>query len=356
VRDHANIDKTYRALGVEGLEELNRLVLKKAEELEFTDREILSSDTTIQEVRIPYPNEPGILRQVGLKVKRLCMRVLKHGGEKFKEVVQRVVQEVETLLHKVKEHRLFAKTTEEKQGLLKEMLEVSGRMMTQVVGMQIEVCKETTNKVVKKVGEKLRELQGFMNVLQEQIESWMDTGRVEIEKLLHPEMIEARSHTKDKPGKKVEFGFKWEISRLKGGYVFGQMFLGRPGESQMPEKALIGYQEFLQTEEVPEMFIYDRGGWSKENVQMLQKKGVKKIGIQPKGQAGWLVEGADRDTVKSIRGETEGTIGTLKTGGHRFNKPRAYSTRTTQMAGCRAFASQNLNLLMNDLKDGQKAS
>lgn len=350
VRDHANIDKTYRALGVEGLEELNRMVIQKAEELEFTNQKILSSDSSIQEVRIPYPNEPGILAQVGMKLKRLCTRLVKKGGEKFTEVVQAVVNKAESLLHKVKEYRLFAKGEDEKRALLGQMLELSQTMMEKTEIVQLELVKEKTNPVLEKIGENLQRLQNFMQILPDQIKSWMETGTVATEKLLHPGIVEARSHTKDKPGKKVEFGFKWLINRLTGGYVFGQMFFGRPSESKMPEKAVASYQEFLKTRQVPEMLVYDRGAWSKKNVEILQKKGIKKIGIQPKGQAAWLVEGADRDTVKSLRGQTEGSIGIVKTGGYRFNKPRTYSTSTTKMAGYRAFASLNLNLLMNDLK------
>lgn len=356
VRDHANIDRTYRALGVEGLEELNRLVVKKAMEWEYTEGKTLSSDTTIQEARIPYPNEPGILSQVGMKLQRLCARIVKKGGEKFKEVAEGVVQRARTLLHKVKEYRLFAKSEAEKDALLNQMLETSEEMMQKVVVVQVEVGKEKQNHVLKKAGEKLRKLQSFMSVLREQITSWMETGQVAVEKRLHPEIVEARAHTKNKPGKKVEFGFKWLINRLKGGYLFGQMFFGRPGESKMPENSIRSYQDLLETKQVPEIYIYDRGAWSQETIEGLQEMGVKKIGIQPKGQAAWLVEEADRDTVKSMRGQTEGSIGILKTGGYRFKKPRAYSTRTTQMAGHRAIASLNLNLLMNDLQNGQKAS
>ncbi len=356
VRDHANIDRTYRALGVDGLEELNRLVIGKAQELEFTDGKTLSSDTTTQEVRIPHPNEPGILRQLAQKVGRLCKKVVKKGGEKFKEVAERVAERAKDVLRTVKEYRLFAKGKEEKEELLEEMLEESDEMMRQIVGVQATLAGPQQSGVLQRLGRKLSQLQSFASTLFGQIRIWMETGKVAKGKLLHPELVEARSQPKKKPGKKVEFGFKWLVGRLRGGYLFGEMFFGSPGESQMPLLAIESYQKVLDTQEVPELFVYDRGGWSEDNVSKLRQLEVPKIGIQPKGQAAWCVEESDQDMVATQRALAEASIGTIKTGGYGFNKPRTYSTSTTEMAGHRAIASRNLNQLMKDIQNQAKTN
>lgn len=60
IRDHANIDRVYRALSQEGLEEINTRILHAAKHHGFAEPNILSSDTTMQELPIGYPNEPGI--------------------------------------------------------------------------------------------------------------------------------------------------------------------------------------------------------------------------------------------------------------------------------------------------------
>ena len=62
MRDHSNIARAYTALGKDGVEEVNALILHVAKDLGFADISILSSDTTAQELPIGYPNEPGILR------------------------------------------------------------------------------------------------------------------------------------------------------------------------------------------------------------------------------------------------------------------------------------------------------
>ena len=50
MRDHANMARAYAALGKEGVEELNALILHVATALGFADPSRLSSDTTAQEL------------------------------------------------------------------------------------------------------------------------------------------------------------------------------------------------------------------------------------------------------------------------------------------------------------------
>ncbi len=52
IRDHSNIARAYAALGKEGVDEINALILHVAKDLGFADVSILSSDTTAQELPI----------------------------------------------------------------------------------------------------------------------------------------------------------------------------------------------------------------------------------------------------------------------------------------------------------------
>ena len=356
VRDHANIDRSYRALGADGIEELNQIIIQRALESGFSDLETLNSDTTIQELHIGYPNEPGILRQVAQKVVRLGKRLLKAGFKQSKGAVLRVTEQATRVLEKVKEHRLFAKTKEDKARLLREMMTETEVMMTEATTLQLSCAVQTKSKVASRVGEKIRELQGFVTGLLPQIKGWLETKKVATQKLLHPGFAEARSHTKNKPGKKVEFGFKWLVNQLAGGYVYGQMFVGRPSESDMPLKALEEYREHFGEDKTPKMAVYDRGGWSKKNVRKLEEEGVQEVGLMPKGRADWCVGESEQVQVRSLRGQMEASIGTLKTECYGFNKPKQRSVNTVEQAGQRSFASKNLNKLMSDLIQSARAS
>jgi hypothetical protein len=52
IRDHSNIARAYTALGKDGVEEVNALILHVAHDCGFADASILSSDTTAQELPI----------------------------------------------------------------------------------------------------------------------------------------------------------------------------------------------------------------------------------------------------------------------------------------------------------------
>ena len=80
IRDHSNIARAYAALGKDGIEEINALVLHVAQRYGFVDIGILSSDTTAQELPMGYPNEPGILRGVAQRCGRALKKLKDRGG------------------------------------------------------------------------------------------------------------------------------------------------------------------------------------------------------------------------------------------------------------------------------------
>ena len=75
IRDHSNIARAYVALGIDGVEEINALLLHVARDCGFADVGVLSSDTTAQELPIGYPNEPGILRGMAQRCGRALARL-----------------------------------------------------------------------------------------------------------------------------------------------------------------------------------------------------------------------------------------------------------------------------------------
>src|SRR5262249_34022788 len=79
IRDHSNIARAYVALGKDGVDEVNAVILHVAKGLGFADIRILSSDTTAQELPIGYPNEPGILRGVAQRCGRALAKLKTRG-------------------------------------------------------------------------------------------------------------------------------------------------------------------------------------------------------------------------------------------------------------------------------------
>jgi hypothetical protein len=95
--------------------------------------------------------------------------------------------------------------------------------------------------------------------------------------------------------------------------------------------------------------VYARGGDAMATLRALAHAGVQERGMQPTDQGTWGVAEAVRVTVRSKRGQTAGSMETLKTDQDGFNKPTERLWQTLEMAGPRSLLSDNLNKCMRDL-------
>jgi hypothetical protein len=344
IRDHSNIARAYTALGKDGVDEVNALILHVAKDSGFADVGLLSSDTTAQELPIGYPNEPGILRGLAQRCGRALVKLQKSGVYG----VDSALAQVETILRSVKEHHLFAKGKTEKRQVLTRLLTEVGQLMVQT-RLLIKRLGERHERVTHNAITTLTTLHEVARRLVPQIVQWITTGVVAQGKIIHAGLTQARAIVRNKAGKKVEFGVPYLLSRLGGGYIFGTWIRGIVDESKMPLQALAGYRAIFGPHATPELLVYDRGGDATATLKALAHEGVTQIGIQPKGQRAWHVAEDVRQTVRSERGKTEGIIGTLKTAKYGFNKPKERLWQTLEMAGSRSLLSFNLNKLMRDL-------
>jgi hypothetical protein len=344
IRDHSNIARAYAALGKAGIDEVNHLVIKEAHRFGFIDEGVLSADTTAQELPIGYPNEPGILRGLAQR----CGRALTQLAQRGLWGLDRAQEQVQTILRSVKEHHLFTSGKAAKREVLTRILREVGELIVQTrpLGERLEMSAE---RVIQSARARLMAMHEVIKPLMGQIVQWIATGRVAANKIVHVGIPQARAIVRNKAGKKTEFGLAYLISRLGGGYLFGTLIAANADERQMPLKALWGYRAIFGQEATPELVVYDRGGDSTATRQRLALEGVKEVGIQPKGKRPWSVAEGVRDQIRSERGRTEGSIGTLKSNRYKFNKPKDRLWHTLEMAGPRSILSCNLNKFMRDL-------
>lgn len=200
---------------------------------------------------------------------------------------------------------------------------------------------------------KLNDMQTVCEALLPQIKSWMQTGKVAPNKVLHAGLTTARAIIRNKPGKKCEFGYRHLIVSLKRGYLMSQQVSASMSEFKMPALALHMYRLLFGNEAVPDTLVYDRGAWSMDNVTMLKEDGVQNIGIQPKGKSRSRVSGSIRTLVLQQRSRIEGKIGTLKND-YKMDRPRERLTRTAMATTPRSVASFNLNKMMRDVVNEEK--
>jgi hypothetical protein len=344
IRDHSNIARAYAALGQDGIEEVNALMLHVAKDYGFADASILSSDTTAQELPIGYPNEPGILRGWAQR----CGRALTKLKTRAVMGVDPALAQVQTILRTVKEHHLFVKSRAAKRQVLTRLLTEVGQLVVQT-RLLVTGLGERRDRVTHNAITTLKTMHEVAKRLIPQIVQWITTGVGAKGKIVHAGVTQARAIVRHKAGQDVEFGLPYLLSRLGGGYVFGTLIRGGVDESKMPLQALATYRAIFGAQATPALVVYDRGGYATATVRALAKEGVQAIGIQPKGHGAWHVVEAIRETVRSERGKTEGIIGTLKTAKYGFNKPKERLWQTLEMAGPRSILTFNLNKLMRDL-------
>ena len=344
IRDHSNIARAYAALGKDGVEEINALILHVARDYGFADVSLLSSDTTAQELPIGYPNEPGILRGLAQR----CGRALAKLKTRAVMGAETALGQVQTILRTVKEHHLFAQGKQAKRQVLTRLLTEVGALVVQTRRL-VQGLGERCDRVTQHALTTLTTMHAVAKRLIPQIVQWITTGVVAKGKILHAGVPQARALVRHKAGKDVEFGLPYLLSRLGGGYVFGTLIRGVVDESKMPLQALAGYRAIFGPHATPALLVYDRGGYAWATVRALANEGVKAIGIQPKGHGAWHVAEGVRAIVRSERGKTEGIIGTLKTDKYGFNKPKERLWQTLEMAGPRSLLAFNLNKLMRDL-------
>jgi hypothetical protein len=284
------------------------------------------------------------LRGLAQRCGRALMRLKKRGIQGL----DAALEQSETILRSVKEHHLFTKSKADKRQVLTRIIREVGELMVQTRAL-VERLSTTSDRVIQSARSRLVVMHEVIKPLMGQIVHWLTTGKVAANKIVHVGIPQARAIVRNKAGKKTEFGLAYLISRLGGGYVFGERIEANADERQMPLKALAGYREIFGPKATPELVVYDRGGDSTPTCQKLALAGVKDVGIQPKGKRPWLVAEAVRDQIRSERGQTEGVIGTLKSNRYKFNKPKERLWHTLEMAGPRSILSFNLNKFMRDL-------
>ena len=309
-------------------------------------------DTTAQEAAIPHPNEIGLMAAFMTTVAAASTQA----GSELKSFVAEAEPQFEAAKKIAREYRLFAKTKAVKDKVMAKMARVVEQANARLAGVAAaaRVQRARLSKYAKVATDKVLRLHETMAKLLPQIRYWLKTGYVASGKIISLHIPELYSIVRGKVGKKVEFGLSWGIRRLRGGYLLATVATSK-NELHDSKYALSAVDEHVALfGKPPKAYAYDRGGWSQENVAALRKKGVKQVGLAPRGRAGWKVGRAMKKKLISERAQVEGGIGTLKHPKYGFNRPAARSARMMGFCGQAAALGFNLNKLVRELAQREK--
>lgn len=331
-------------LGEEGLSEINVHVLGKAREHKFLDVKGLCSDTTAQEAKIPHPNEVGLMNTLAKSTER-AMGVL---GRKAGSLKGKILSGIVTIKKLVRKYRLFAKTKEVRKEVTQKLLGLSGDL-TKRIGNALRGMEGKASRTLrghqKTAHERLKRLREIFQKLSPQIAYYLRSGRVARDKIISLFQTEVRAIVRGKAGKKVEFGIKWGVNQIRGGYISLFRMEGKKGEADWMVAGVEHHRRLFGV--VPREFGYDRGGWSGEHMDTIEGMGVKRVAVSPKGKAPWRVSDRCKGRMVNERAQVEGKIGTTKHYG--LNKPEAKTAQGMCRSARRAELRFNMTKFLKDM-------
>ena len=347
--DHNTLHDFMELMGEEGTRFINEYVVEWAVEEKLADPKVLVADTTAQEGVLPYPNEMGLMGSFVTTV----VAASKKAGPALKDFVGKAAKQIAAAKEQLRDYRLFAK---EKTKAGKDRMTAQLATLVEAIQTQLgtalkaaDASKERLGKYARLATAKVQQLHCTMSKLVPQIRYWLRTGFVAAEKVISLHIPQLYSIVRGKVGKKVEFGVSWGIRRLKGGYLLATVASAKK-EMHDTRFAISAVDEHIALfGKPPTAYAYDRAGWSERNITELQKRGVKEVGLAPRGRAAWKVSAATKKKLVSERAQVEGGIGTIKHAKYGFNRPAARSVRMMGFCGQAATLGFNLNKLVREL-------
>jgi len=345
--DFTTIQDFTQLMGEEGIDLINQYVVKMAVEKNLADSRTIVADTTAQEAAIPHPNEMGLMAGFVRSVNAAAQKV----GGAVKQFVQQAAAQFHAARQKAREYRLFAKTKEKKDRVMGQMATI-----VEKINRGLEASLETAAAQPRKLRgwaiaakAKLQRLQQTMSTLLPQIRYWIRTGYVASGKIISLHIPQLYAIVRGKVGKTVEFGLRWGITRLQGGYLLATV-AGDRKDLQDADFAVQAVRDHIALfGEPPRSYAYDRGGYSAQNVATLRELGVKQVALAPRGRTRWSVSDTVRDRLVRERALVEAGIGTIKSPRYGFTRPAARSVGMMGACGQRAVLGFNANKLVRDL-------
>jgi IS5 family transposase len=336
--DRTSVEKFRNQIGPEGADALNQIIVDCAAGAGFTGSGICAADTTVQEAPIQHPTEVGHMKKIMDKLVGIGKKI---GGNVAKTIAQ-LGQKAQDAFTEI---RLF---TRGKANQAIEKKKKLSRKMYGAVKNALGIVQEKSSMLPKKAQQEAKAQAELFRKMLGQIIKWLKTGKHPAGKLISLWNQEARAITRNKASKSVEFGRRWLITRLLGGYVIGAPCskLGGDADVKIADEVVINFLDNLG--ELPEAFVYDRGGDGPKNHELLKNLGVDDC-IFPKGRKKMDVAPAVFDMARRERALSEASIAALKHNKYGFNKPRARLPESCTLKGFSAMFGFNTNHLVADV-------
>ena len=346
--DHVAIWEYEGMLGEDGLKELTEYILRTARDAGFADPRGLCTDTTAQEGNIPHPTEVGHMNTFMKSVRANLLTLAKTAKGLPRKLVGAMREQMSAVAMLVREHRLFAKSKEARLKVTEEIQNCSESLLEGLADLLsgVDLKKNQITGMAKRALNNLAIDYQNMSQMMPQISHWIKTGKVVKGKIVSLFNTDMRAINRGKIGKQIEFGLKWGINQIRGGYV--SVFMHTQMMCHDANYAVLGVGEHIRIFGVPPKdFGFDRAAWSDDHKKIIRTLGVQNVAIAPKGKSEWEVGPRVKARMVRERAQIEGKIGTMKRYG--LNKTEAKLPHRVRMSALKAGLCLNLRRFAKDL-------
>ena len=302
----SSLTKFRKQIGADGIRLIEEEALNSLKRAKVVRGRKLIVDTTVMPANIAYPTDVALLE----KVRRAAVKHLKTArsfGARAYRTYQRTARKAFVMYQKIRKH-----TIPSRRRVQKKLLQFASRNIKQLQETMetVGALKEISTNAIKE--QFLQETKTFLstaqNILAQQKDIYQDkkvSGRIVS---IHKPYI--RPMVRGKYPVEVEFGPK-VLLNLKGDCLFLEsLHFDNISDTQLLETSLQKYKERFGR--YPTQLAADRGFWSKENRQLAEDYGVKKIAIENKGKSSYLKGKPFRERLRRLRCKIEAKISLAK--------------------------------------------
>ncbi len=295
-----------KQIGAEGVKLIEQEALEALKKTKPPRGRRLVTDTTVMPVNIAYPTDVTLLDKVRRKAVA-WLRQAKEFGVKTYRTYQRTARKVVIQYQKVRTH-----TVQTRRRVQKKLLQFSRRNVEQLT-QAVETIKTSVQPTISKAKEQfIKETAKFLKTAREILvqQKQVYHGQKVRERIVSVHKTHIRPMVRGKYPVDVEFGPKLLVN-LQDDYLFLEdVQFNNVSDTQLLEKSIQSYKERFH--KLPTQLAADRGFWSKDNKQLAEDYGIKKIAMENKGKSNYLKGKPFKERLRRLRCKIEAKISLAK--------------------------------------------
>ena len=308
-----SLTKFRKQIGLSGIKLIEEEVLNSLKRAKLLKGRKLVCDTTVVPSNIAYPTDISLLEKVRQKAVGY-LETAKEFGAKTYRTYKRTAKKVFVQYQKIRHHAIKSRRRVQKQ--LRQFAQRNIQQLRGAVnnlkGTLKDAGSQAVNPIDKAKKKFTKETEKFLSTAQEILAQQKDVykGLPVKERIVSVHQPHLRPMVRGKYPVNVEFGPKILLN-LKNNFLFlEQLSFNNISDTHLLDTSLKGYQERFGS--MPTQLAADRGFWSKENHQLAEDCGIKKIAIENKGKSSYLKGKPFRERLRRLRCSIEAKISLAK--------------------------------------------